>query len=84
MSMSAGTENNTLVKNYLVNTLKALNWHVEEDAFHDDTPEGPRLFTNVIATKNPNAPRRLVLAAHFDSKFFSTFPQNQASLLIKY
>ncbi|KIJ26435.1 hypothetical protein M422DRAFT_232796 [Sphaerobolus stellatus SS14] len=72
-----GTQNNTFVKNYLVDTLKALNWHVEEDAFTDNTPEGSRLFTNVIATKNPKAPRRIVLAAHFDSKFFSSFPQNQ-------
>lgn len=76
---TAGTENNTFVKNYLVSTLKALKWHVEEDTFTDATPIGERTFTNVIATKNPNAPRRLVLAAHFDSKYFADYPQNQVS-----
>ena len=68
------------MRNHLVDTLKGLNWHVEEDSFTDETPEGTKRFTNVIATKNPDAPRRLVLAAHFDSKFFSTFPQNQVNL----
>jgi glutaminyl-peptide cyclotransferase len=65
------------VKNYLVSTLRALNWHVEEDSFTDMTPYGEKQFTNVIATKDPEAPRRLLLAAHFDSKYFSGFPQNQ-------
>lgn len=60
--------------------MRALNWHVEEDSFTDMTPYGEKPFTNVIATKNPDAPRRLILAAHFDSKYFSDFPQNQVCL----
>lgn len=71
------TENNTLVRNYIVSTLKALDWDVEEDSFTDETPYGTKRFTNVIATKDPQASRRVVLAAHFDSKFFMDFPQNQ-------
>ncbi|TFY60428.1 hypothetical protein EVJ58_g5157 [Rhodofomes roseus] len=71
------TENNTLVKDYLVSTLKNLNWHVEEDTFTDTTPYGEKRFTNVIATKDPSASRRVVVAAHFDSKFFPTYPQSQ-------
>lgn len=74
---SAQTDNNTFVKDYLVSTLKALKWHVEEDPFEDETPYGRKRFVNVIATKDPQAARRLVVAAHFDSKFFPTFPQNQ-------
>jgi hypothetical protein len=35
------------------------------------------IFTNVIATKDPEASRRVVVAAHFDSKFFPSYPQNQ-------
>jgi len=73
----ADTENNTLVKNHITSTLKNLNWHIEEDSFTDTTPYGEKRFTNVIATKDPDAPRRVVLAAHFDSKFFSTYPLNQ-------
>ncbi|KAG8693989.1 hypothetical protein FRC09_010137, partial [Ceratobasidium sp. 395] len=73
------TANNTAVRNYLVKTMKDLNWDVEEDSFTGNTPYGTKRFTNVIATKDPNAPRKLVLAVHFDSKFFATYPQNQAS-----
>ncbi|KAI0064497.1 hypothetical protein BV25DRAFT_1800233 [Artomyces pyxidatus] len=71
------TENNTIVRNYIISTLRALDWHIDEDSFIGTTPYGPKNFTNVIATKDPNAPRRVVLAAHFDSKFFTTYPQNQ-------
>ncbi|KAF9571270.1 hypothetical protein EC968_000766 [Mortierella alpina] len=45
-------------------------WHLEKDTFVDQTPYGPRTFTNLIFTKNPRAENRLVLAAHFDSKYF--------------
>ena len=73
------TENNTMVREYIVQTMKKLNWHVEEDSFTDTTPYGKKRFTNVIATKDPKAPRRVIVAAHFDSKFFESYPQNQAS-----
>jgi glutaminyl-peptide cyclotransferase len=73
----ADTDNNTFVRQHLVKTLKDLKWHVEEDKFTDNTPYGEKRFTNVIATKDPNAPRRVILSAHFDSKFFPTAPLNQ-------
>lgn len=72
------TENNTLVRQYFIDTLRRLNWHVEEDSFNDTTPYGVKRFTNVIATKDPKAARRVIVAAHFDSKFFESYPQNQA------
>ncbi|EIN07213.1 glutaminyl-peptide cyclotransferase-like protein [Punctularia strigosozonata HHB-11173 SS5] len=71
------TANNTIVKDYIVKTLRKLKWDVEEDSFNDTTPYGVKRFTNIIATKDPSAPRRVILAAHFDSKFFPTSPQNQ-------
>ncbi|KAJ7685529.1 glutaminyl-peptide cyclotransferase-like protein [Mycena polygramma] len=64
------TENNTHVRNYIVSKLEALNWHVEQDAFNDTTPFGRKQFTNIIATKDPKASRRVIVAAHFDSKYF--------------
>ncbi|KAJ7172117.1 glutaminyl-peptide cyclotransferase-like protein [Mycena filopes] len=64
------TENNTRVRNYIVSTLETLKWHVELDAFNDTTPFGRKQFTNIIATKDPKASRRVILAAHFDSKYF--------------
>ncbi|KAF9189261.1 hypothetical protein BGZ51_008192 [Haplosporangium sp. Z 767] len=45
-------------------------WHLEKDTFVEQTPFGPKTFTNLIFTKNPNAENRLVFAAHFDSKYF--------------
>lgn len=78
------TENNTLVREYIVSTLKKLKWHIEEDSFNDTTPYGVKRFTNIIATKDPKAPRRVIVAAHFDSKFFSTYPANQVRLKFLY
>ncbi|KIP10852.1 hypothetical protein PHLGIDRAFT_183783 [Phlebiopsis gigantea 11061_1 CR5-6] len=74
---SPDTANNTMVRQYIASTLKDLNWHVEEDTFMDTTPYGQKRFTNIIATKDPAASRRVILAAHFDSKFFSSYPDNQ-------
>ena len=75
------TQNNTLVRNYIVSTLKALNWHIELDEFSDTTPIGSKRFANVIATKDPSASRRVVLSAHFDSKYFPSFPMNQVEII---
>lgn len=47
-----------------------MDWTVTLDEFDDMTPYGPKRFTNIIATLNPNAKRRLILAAHYDSKYF--------------
>lgn len=41
---------------------------MEEDSFNDTTPLGRRNFVNVVATLDPHAPKKLVLAAHYDSK----------------
>ncbi|KAI9140398.1 hypothetical protein BKA69DRAFT_510496 [Paraphysoderma sedebokerense] len=62
------TDNNTKVREFLVSTLKSLNYHVEIDEFNSATPVGPKSFANVIATKYPNAKNKLLLSAHFDSK----------------
>ncbi|KAJ7311456.1 glutaminyl-peptide cyclotransferase-like protein [Mycena albidolilacea] len=64
------TANNTLVRNYIVEKLENLKWHVELDAFDDQTPHGQKHFVNIIATKDPKAARRVIVAAHFDSKYF--------------
>ncbi|GLB34720.1 putative peptidase M28 family protein [Lyophyllum shimeji] len=71
------TENNTIVRDYIVSTLKALQWHVEIDEFTDKTPIGTKRFRNIIATKDPTASRRVILAAHYDSKYSATYPDDQ-------
>lgn len=45
-----------------------LDWKVTEDTFKTNTPVGNLAFTNIIATLNPNACKRIVLACHYDSK----------------
>ena len=53
---------------HIVSELTNLKWHVEEDQFYADTPYKAGLsFTNIIATLDPLAPRRLVLACHYDT-----------------
>ena len=52
-----------------------LGWTVTEDKFKDKTPLGQKEFTNIIATLNPNARKRLIIASHYDSKLTpSGFP----------
>jgi len=64
---AVGTENHEKVKTYISQRMKGLGWHVDNHEFEDRTPLGNRRFTNVIATLNPQAPRRMVLACHYDS-----------------
>lgn len=65
------TPGHTEVKNYIVSRLSQLDcsrWNVTEHTFEDDTPLGRKNFTNIIATLDPAVDKRLVLAAHYDSK----------------
>lgn len=66
-----GTESHEKVKDYIIAKLRELKWDVELDEFEDDTPIFKNLmFTNIIATLNPKAERFLLLACHYDSKYF--------------
>lgn len=56
------------VGDYLQGFLHNLGFATEWDAFTDTTPLGSRNFRNLIATFDEAAPRRLVLACHYDSK----------------
>jgi len=64
-----GTESHKQVQNFIVNHFKKLHWEVEKDMFEADTPYGKKEFTNYMFTKNPKAERRIVFAAHYDSKY---------------
>ncbi|XP_013372993.1 PREDICTED: glutaminyl-peptide cyclotransferase isoform X2 [Chinchilla lanigera] len=46
------------------------DWVLEVDTFLSRTPYGYRTFSNIISTLNPTAKRHLVLACHYDSKYF--------------
>ncbi|KAK8861526.1 hypothetical protein IAR55_002348 [Kwoniella newhampshirensis] len=73
----SGSANNTLVQNYISSVFSKLGWHEEKTPFTGSTPIGDVEFTNLIYTFDPSAPRKVVLAAHFDSKWFPDFPANQ-------
>ncbi|XP_064784511.1 glutaminyl-peptide cyclotransferase-like [Oncorhynchus masou masou] len=60
------------VHQHIKSTLGSLRagWDVKEDTFESHPPYGPMTFNNIIATLNPSAKRRLVLACHYDSKYY--------------
>ena len=55
-----------------LNQLKCSRWKITLDTFTDTAPDpfGEKQFTNIIATLDPDVDKRLVLAAHYDSKHF--------------
>jgi glutaminyl-peptide cyclotransferase len=48
--------------------MRSLGWQVDISSHEEDTLIGHVSFHNVVATLDPAAPRRLVLACHYDSK----------------
>jgi len=67
------TTGSVQARSYIENSLRGSGWTVEEDSFVDSTPFGPKTFVNIIATLNPNAERRIIVSAHYDSKLFTDF-----------
>ena len=45
-----------------------MGWDVQTSTSDQSTPLGTKEFVNIIATLDPDAPRQLVLACHYDSK----------------
>uniref|UniRef100_A0A915HEZ2 glutaminyl-peptide cyclotransferase n=1 Tax=Romanomermis culicivorax TaxID=13658 RepID=A0A915HEZ2_ROMCU len=74
-----GSRNIRKVSIFIKELLEKLNYKVDffEFTLNDllVSRERKRLkFRNIVATLNPLAPRRLVLACHYDSKTFDKFP----------
>ncbi|KAF3701396.1 Glutaminyl-peptide cyclotransferase [Channa argus] len=67
-----GSAGSQAAKEHIKTTLSSLGagWEVTEDSFMSQTPYGPLPFTNLIFTLDPSAKRRLVLACHYDSKYY--------------
>lgn len=73
----AGSAGSRTVEQYITGQLAALGdlFRVEVDEFAASTPLGTRTFRNIVATVRVGAEavpraRRVVLAAHYDSKYF--------------
>jgi hypothetical protein len=69
----SGSKGNLQVQRYLIDTFITLGWTVEQDEFEQNTPFGLTKFNNIIATSDPKAHKKIVLACHFDSKYFESF-----------
>jgi hypothetical protein len=67
-----GSAGNRAARQHIVDQLSGLGWSVELDTFTAATPLGTTTFSNIVATLHPDSPRRLVLAAHYDSKLTPT------------
>lgn len=62
---------------HIISTLSSLSagWSIDLDSFQSPTPRGKVTFTNIVATLDPSAPRRLLLACHYDSKVLPPDPR---------
>lgn len=66
-----GTPSHSKVKEYIIGQLKKFGWTVTSDSFTNQTPNfGPLVFENIIGRLNPSAKQYVVLACHYDSKYF--------------
>uniref|UniRef100_G3P5G6 Glutaminyl-peptide cyclotransferase n=1 Tax=Gasterosteus aculeatus aculeatus TaxID=481459 RepID=G3P5G6_GASAC len=72
-----GTPGSTAVQQHITSALSALSagWDVDLDSFRSSTPRGQVTFTNIVATLDRLAPRRLLLACHYDSKALPPDPR---------
>ncbi len=64
--------------------MRGANWTVEHVNHTQPTPVGDVEFVNVVATLDPRAPRRLVLACHYDSKLTPGESASYAQIAIDY
>uniref|UniRef100_A0A4W5P498 glutaminyl-peptide cyclotransferase n=1 Tax=Hucho hucho TaxID=62062 RepID=A0A4W5P498_9TELE len=79
-----GTLGSQAVRQHISSTLSSLStgWTVELDSFLSPTPRGQVTFSNIIATLDPGAPRRLLLTCHYDSKVLPLDPRVPESVFL--
>lgn len=64
-----GTKGHTDTKNWMISTLEGYGWTVQEQDFQAKTYDGLTWdLTNIIASYNPTATKRILLAAHWDTR----------------
>ena len=64
------TKGSKTVRQHIKHSMENLGWNVEIQSFTDtnNVLQRPIQFNNIIATLDENAPRRLLIACHYDSK----------------
>jgi len=66
-----GTKGSQLVREHIKKSMEDLGWNVQIQSFTDKNNRAlgrSVSFNNIIATLDENAPRRLLIACHYDSK----------------
>ena len=69
----AGTKALAETRLYLLNQLTALKIKTTQQAFTAQTPAGPTMMVNLIATIPGQRPERIVVASHYDTKIARDF-----------
>ncbi|XP_051959680.1 glutaminyl-peptide cyclotransferase [Xyrauchen texanus] len=79
-----GSRGSRTVRKHIFSLLDSLSadWSVEVDSFISETPHGPVSFSNVLAVLDPMAPRRLLLACHYDSKSIPADPSEPKKVFV--
>jgi len=67
------TPNHKMIQDFILAQFTYSSWKIDKDSFETSTPYGIKNFVNIIATYNQNATNFLILAAHYDSKYFKNF-----------
>lgn len=64
-----GTKGHTDTKNWMISKLESYGWNVQTQEFQIKTYDGLNWdLTNIIASHNPQATKRIMLAAHWDTR----------------
>lgn len=69
----SGSKSLFLVRSYIKTMLIKNNWHYKTHRFNANTPLGIISMHNIIATLKGNQKGLIVLAAHYESKYFKEF-----------
>ncbi|XP_053729111.1 glutaminyl-peptide cyclotransferase-like a [Synchiropus splendidus] len=79
-----GTPGSVAVRQHITSSLSSLTagWTVDLDSFQSPTPRGKVTFTNIVATLDPSAPRRLLLSCHYDSKALPPDPRRPGRVFL--
>ncbi|XP_017136849.1 glutaminyl-peptide cyclotransferase-like protein [Drosophila miranda] len=65
-----GTPGHAAVRDFIIDSLRALGWHVNLDIFNGQLPIlGSVTFHNIVARLSCKARRYLMLGCHYDSKY---------------
>ncbi len=66
----AGSPSLARARDYIIKQLKAANLNVTIDEFRQPTPLGERNFANIIAEIPGESADQLIIASHYDSKYY--------------